>query len=99
MKKHILLSVLMVGACTLMTQAQTQPGADNAVKTENAIQEKMEIKADALPEAVKKTLASDEYKGWEVSKAYDAKGTYEVELKKGAETKTVKFDKDGKVVK
>lgn len=99
MKKQILLSVLMAGGCALMSQAQSQTGADNAVKTENVLQEKTEIKADALPEAVKKTLAGDEYKGWEVSKAYEARGTYEVELKKGAETKTVKLDKDGKVVK
>jgi hypothetical protein len=98
MKKHILVSAILLGAASLMAGAQTPP-ASAAVKTENAAQEKTEIKAEALPEAVKKTLAGDDYKGWEIAKAYVAKEVYEVELKKGTESKTFKFDKEGKAIK
>lgn len=98
MKKQIFLSAILLGAWSLVVSGQTQP-ASGAVKTENAVQDKTEIKAENLPEPVKKTLAGDDYKGWEISKAYVAKEIYEVELKKGTEAKTVKLDKDGKLVK
>lgn len=98
MKKQIFLSAILLGACTLVVNAQTQPSTASAT-TANAIQEKKEIKAADLPETVKKTLAGDDYKGWEVSKAFVANDVYEVELKKGTEAKTFKFDKDGKVIK
>lgn len=98
MKKQIFLSAILLSACSLVASAQTQPASD-AVKTENAAQERTEVKAENLPDPIKKTLAGDEYKGWEISKAYVAKEIYEVELKKGTETKTFKFDKEGKLVK
>jgi hypothetical protein len=62
--------------------------------------DKMKIKPEELPEAVKTTLQSADYKGWAISTAYHLKSAdqYEVELKKGTETKTVKLDKEGKVV-
>lgn len=65
--------------------------------------EKKPVKAEELPDAVKGTLAGDEYKEWKVEKAFQVKPAtgaeyYELELKKGEEAKTVKLDKDGKVV-
>jgi hypothetical protein len=62
--------------------------------------DKEKIKAEDLPEAVKTTLNGDEYTGWLIQSAHKikSKDQYEVELKKGAETKTVKLDKDGKIV-
>ncbi len=98
MKKQIFLFAILLGACSLMANAKTQQLA-NQTKMESPVQEKKDIKAEELPEAVKKTLAGDSYKGWEISKASVAKDVYEVELKKGSETKTAKFDKDGKEVK
>ena len=61
--------------------------------------DKTKIKSEELPESVKKSLEAQEYRGWLIDAAYHVKSTdsYEVELKNGAETKTVKFDKDGKV--
>ena len=61
--------------------------------------DKTKIKSEELPEAVKKTLEAQEYRGWLIDAAYHVKSTdsYEVQLKNGAETKTVKFSKDGKV--
>ena len=62
--------------------------------------EKVKIKPEELPEAVKKSLEMADYRGWLVDAAYKdtAKETYEVHLKNGAETKIVKFNKDGKKV-
>ena len=62
--------------------------------------DKEKIKAEDLPEAVKTTLNGDEYTGWLIQSAHKikSKDQYEVVLKKGAETKTVKLDKEGKVV-
>ena len=73
---------------------QDQPAAAEAQE------DKMKIKSEELPEAVKKSLEAQEYRGWLIDAAYHVKSTdsYEVELKNGAEAKTVKFDKDGKKV-
>ena len=62
--------------------------------------EKVKIKPEELPEAVKKALEMQDYRGWLVDAAYKdtAKETYEVHLKNGAETKIVKFNKDGKKI-
>jgi hypothetical protein len=59
-----------------------------------------QIKSDELPEAVKKALEGDEYKGWIINAAsYDKKDEkYVVELKNGADSKKVKFNKEGKVL-
>ncbi len=63
------------------------------------LQEKNEIKAADLPQAVKDAIAAD-YKEWTISKAYlhETITQYEVEFKKEGQTKTVKFDKDGNVL-
>lgn len=62
--------------------------------------EKVKITENELPEAVKSTLKGEDYKTWSVNAVYHLKNAdqYEVELKNEAETKTVKFDKEGKVV-
>jgi hypothetical protein len=76
---------------------QDQVAAPAAAEAQD---EKTKIKSEELPEAVKKTLEAQEYRGWLIDAAYHVKSTdsYEVELKNGAEAKTVKFDKDGKKV-
>ncbi|HTE31609.1 MAG TPA: hypothetical protein VK666_14605, partial [Chryseolinea sp.] len=61
---------------------------------------KVKIKSEELPAPVKKALEMQDYRGWLIDAAYKytATETYEVSLKNGAETKVVKFDKDGKKV-
>lgn len=65
--------------------------------------EKKPVKVEELPDAVKAALTGDDYKEWKAEKAFQVKSAtgseyYEIELKKGEEAKTVKLDKDGKVV-
>ncbi len=61
--------------------------------------EKVKINPEDLPAPVRTALANDTYAGWEIAAAYIVKKDniehYEVELTKGGETTTVKFDKDG----
>ena len=85
---------------TQATEAPAPAPATEAVAPASADQDdKTKIKSEELPEAVKKSLEAQEYRGWLIDAAYHVKSTdsYEVELKNGAETKTVKFDKEGKV--
>ncbi|HCZ35471.1 MAG TPA: hypothetical protein DHV26_06035 [Cytophagales bacterium] len=63
--------------------------------------ELVKITTDELPDAVKQTLASADYQGWAVEEAYHnkTKDHYELKVKKEAETKNLKFSKDGKEIK
>ena len=114
MKKLMFASLALLGSVALAnaqeatptqesTQATEAPApapATEAVAPASADQDdKTKIKSEELPEAVKKSLEAQEYRGWLIDAAYHVKSTdsYEVELKNGAETKTVKFDKEGKV--
>jgi hypothetical protein len=67
---------------------------DSAVKTP--------VKLEELPAPVTTALKSDAYKGWTATEAWSVKeGTkeyYLINVKKEAETGSVKIDKDGKPV-
>ena len=56
-----------------------------------------------LPANIQASLQGQDYSGWTVANAHkkekDGKAMYVVELKNGAETKKVKFDADGNVLK
>jgi len=98
MKKVTIIAALFVLAAGIAnTEVAT---AARRTNTSVNFDEKVKIKKEELPDAVRTSLAGNDYKGWEISEAYQWKeaGTYEVTLKNGSETKTVKLDKDGKVV-
>jgi len=100
MKKVMIAAAALLGSVAFVNAQQTPTESNNAVAAPAEVQqgEKVKIKSEELPEAVKKSLEAQEYRGWMISSAYKAGDTYEVELKNGAETKTVKFNKDGKKV-
>ncbi|MFO7258398.1 MAG: hypothetical protein DIU61_011915 [Bacteroidota bacterium] len=98
MKKVLFALLAIMGSVSVMT-------ATANVLDVNAIvaaleDEKMQIQPEELPDAVKAALNSEDYTGWQISAAYKyaEKDIYEVELKKGEEVATVKFDKDGQKV-
>lgn len=102
MKKLMFAFVAMLGSVAFVN-AQDESNAVKAPAPETAVQqqdEKVKIKSEELPEAVKKALETQDYRGWLIDAAfkYTATETYEVSLKNGAETKVVKFSKDGKKV-
>jgi hypothetical protein len=65
--------------------------------------ERQTVKAEELPAGVKKTLDGEDYKGYTISTAAWVKSAdasyYEVSLAKDKETKIVKIDKEGKLLK
>ena len=107
MKKLMFASLALLGSVALANAQEATPQESNQA-TETAApapaaaeeqDDKTKIKSEELPEAVKKALEAQEYRGWLIDAAYHVKSTdsYEVELKNGAETKAVKFNKDGSV--
>ena len=101
MKKSILAALAVVSFSAMATAAGTVVPANSMSGNVSVLEEKVKIKPEELPEAVKKALTADEYKGWTVANAYMYKESlaYEVEVKKGEEMKTFKFDKEGKLLK
>jgi len=61
------------------------------------------IAATELPASIQSALQGQDYSGWTVGnvmkKEKEGKTFYAVELTKGSETKKIKFDADGNVVK
>jgi len=104
MKKFILSAAVLVVAGLATVKANTlntniQPVA--IVTLADSVQ-KAPIKLEALPDPIKTVLSSDVFKTWVPSTAFAVTaGTtqyYEVDVKKGTETKALKFDKDGKII-
>ena len=97
MKKVMIavLSFLMLASVSLLVEGS---GFDFTPISTQSQNDKVKIKKEDLPEAAKSTLNGDAFKGWAVENAYKlSNGEFEVELRKGADAQTLKFDKDGKV--
>lgn len=95
--------MILTGAALMMILAAGNVTA-NTNKTAMEVVaegEKVQIKPEELPEAVRKALEADEYKGWEIKSAYEVKSepvTYELQVVKEDETKTLAFSADGKAL-
>lgn len=132
MKKLVFALSMFFGAVVVVNAQDTtstpSPTDPTATQSPATMQDegRVKIKSQDLPDAVKSSLESQEFRGWLVNSAYkmdaasvtapagneqpsdstsvDAQGdagaynkeVYIVELKNGAQTKTVRFDKDGK---
>lgn len=101
MKKMILTSVVVLFFVAAVNAQVSSAEKEVATTTVSVDDEKVEIKFDELPQAVKTTWGTDAYKGWEVVKVWHnkTKDIYEIEAKNATETKTLKFDKEGKEIK
>ena len=88
------LSAVQASEVNTMKNAAIVAVQDSAVKTP--------VKLEELPEPITTALKSDTYKGWAATEAWSVKeGTkeyYLINVKKEAETGSLKFDKDGKPV-
>jgi hypothetical protein len=110
MKKLMLAMFLMFGGIAVVNaqdSTSTQTPTQTPTQATPQDQERTQIQVTELPEAIQTSLQSQDFSGWTVATAY--RGTqkdasdetksmevYVVDLKNGAETKTVRFDKDGK---
>ena len=103
MKKLMLAVCLMFGGATLVS-AQEQPTTPSQTETtQDQDQDRQQIAISELPGAVSAKLESQDYSGWTVGNAYKKMDEsnmeiYVIELKQGAETKKVKFDRDGNMI-
>lgn len=93
-------------ACAASVAAFAQDPASTATPApaqDQSTNEMQPVAASDLPAAITASLESQDYSGWAVSNAYkkekDGKTIYKVELMKGGETKTVKFDAEGNKMK
>ena len=96
MKKAVLsIAILLFTGATFATTLNASKDLISVAQ-----EDKVAIKAEELPEAAQSSLKGEGLKDWTIVQAYHIKSSnqYEVELKKGDETKTVKFDKDGKEI-
>lgn len=101
------LSLLFVSATTVAAN-EFSTVISSVIENEG---DRQPVKPEELPESIKKTLATDDYKGWAVKDAAlvnnkpaadataAAASYYEVTLTKGTESKTFKFHQDGTAVK
>lgn len=103
MKKFIIAAIAIT--TTVFANAQADVNATQA-KTEEvttANPDRVQIKLEELPAAVRKVLTEDAFQGWTAKTAYIVKAEkpyYEVELVNAkSEANVVKFNEDGTVIK
>jgi hypothetical protein len=104
MKKLLFALVMCSASIAALAQDASTPAAQQpAAQGQNTSTEMQPIATSDLPAAITASLQGQDYSGWTVSNAFkkekDGKTIYKVELKNGAETKTVKFDADGNMMK
>jgi hypothetical protein len=76
----------------------TTPGTSSSSSSTKMSQDDLiKVRTSELPAMVTQTLGNSEYSGWTISSAYRTKTNdqYLVEVKKGTQTKTYWFDKNG----
>jgi hypothetical protein len=105
MKKVIIASAALFFAAVTNVHASTTTTGLEVITSakQDTTEKRTPVVPTDLPDAVKQTLASDDYKGWTPSSAFlvakEGKEFYEVKLtKEGSEANKVKFGKDGKKV-
>ncbi len=102
MKKFILSAALAVAGLTAVQASEVKDLKTTAIVAVQDSAVKTPVKLEELPEPVTTALKSDAYKGWTATEAWLVKeGTaeyYLINVKKEAETGSVKIDKDGKPV-
>lgn len=110
MKKLIFACVMTLGAAAaLQAQDTTATQKSDRYQTpaegnqDAAYTDKEAVAEGDLPSAIQTTLRGSEYTGWTVAKAFrktkDGQPIYSLELKNGSETKKLKMDAQGKVLK
>jgi tRNA pseudouridine-54 N-methylase len=96
---YLALGLSVAGAINAHFNGRTEQPKKVVKVAQNS--ERVQIKPEEMPGPVKKALAEDKYKAWEIQSVYKVKTTieyYEVVLKKETDTKTIKLDQNGKAI-
>ena len=100
MKKVIIALFALVVSFSVAVAQQVPDEEKGQTPSSTQADDKVKVRVEELPDAVKKALQSEEFTGWTISNAYYRPRTsvYEIELKNKAEIKTVKLSKEGKKI-
>ena len=110
--KKLIVSAFCLGLTLTAASVMTASNQSQTIGVvTNTNDDRQPVKAEELPEPIKKVLAGDAYKGWTVKEATmvsnpaattenaaaakDVATHYEVVLTKDKESKTFRFQKDG----
>ncbi len=99
--KKLIMSAVALTLISFATVQATPIAENNAALT--VTQDKVSVKPEDLPAAVKATINSDAFAGWKVVEAFlvtadDKTQYYDLSVKKGKESARVKLDKNGRNV-
>jgi len=96
-------SVAVMAQDSTSVSPQTPPATEIQGAQDQSGDQGQAVTATELPAAIQTALQGQDYSGWSVANATkkekDGKTMYAVELKNGSETKKVKFDADGTMIK
>ena len=101
--KRTILATLFLASISIVS-VNAQPSATQEAATAAVVAaDETPIKPADLPEAVKKTLATDAYAKWSITGAAVVKAGeseyFKVDLVNGEEKQTIKLDKEGQLIK
>lgn len=100
--KKLILSVVALAAVTFVSvEAKANYNVVATVEVEGETE--TAVKAEELPEAVKKALSGEAYAKWQIATAAHVTGGaadyFKIELTQGEQKQVVKLDKEGSLVK
>ena len=101
--KKIILSAAFLAFAGIATVSANEVNQPAAIVAQQDSTTKTPVKLEELPDAVKATLQSDKYKEWVPTAAFlvtgqDKSEHYQIDVKKGEETASLRVGKDGVVV-
>lgn len=103
MKKFIIAAIAVTTTVFANAQAETEINKAQTEVADANNPDRVKIKLEELPAAVRKSLTEDSFQGWTAKTAYIVKAEkpyYEVELvNTKSELNVVKFNEDGTVIK
>ncbi len=103
MKKFIIAAIAITTTVFANAQAETETNKARTEVADANNPDRVKIKLEELPAAVRKVLTEDSFQGWTAKAAYIVKAEkpyYEVELvNTKSELNVVKFNEDGTVIK
>ncbi len=98
--KRVIIAVVAL-ALTTASGVYAETFTPVTIQENGLLKDKTPVKPEDLPQPIKTVLA-DQFKDWEVTTAFyvteDGTEYYEVNITKGPDRQTVKFDKDGKIL-
>lgn len=101
--KKLILSAAFLAVAGLASVKANEVSNPVVITTQQDSVTKTAVEFKDLPDPVKATLQSDQYKEWIPAAAFlvtkaDKSTYYQIDAKKGEETTSINIDKDGKVI-